>query len=63
VSDATLPPEEKYPDSIVGLWNEKCLLGARLEALLKPFCDKYQLRFDQVTVECHYSGVMVKVTL
>lgn len=58
-----LSSEEKRPDSIAGLWNDKLLLGSRIEALLKPFCEKYQLRSDQITVECHYSGVMVKVTL
>lgn len=55
--------EEKRPDSIVGLWNEKLLLGSRIEALVKPFCEKYQLRQDQITVDVHYSGVMIKVTL
>lgn len=56
-------PEEKRPTSITDLWNDKCLLGAQIDALLKPFCEKYQLRPDQVTVDCHYSGVMIKVTL
>lgn len=59
----TLASEEKRPDSIAGLWNDKVLLGARIDALLTPFCEKYQLSRDQVTVECHYSGVMVRVTL
>jgi hypothetical protein len=58
-----LTSEEKRPDSITGLWNEKLLLGAQIEALLKPFVKRYQLHMDQVTVDCHYSGVMVKVTL
>lgn len=58
-----VPSEEKRPDSIAGLWNDKLLLGSQIEALLKPFCEKYQLRADQIMVDCHYSGVMIKVTL
>jgi hypothetical protein len=58
-----VPSEEKRPDSITGLWNAKLLLGSQIDALLKPFCDRYQLRPDQVTLDVHYSGVMVKVTL
>lgn len=60
---APLSSEEKRPDSIAGLWNDKLLLGSQIEALLQPFVEKYQLRSDQITVVCHYSGVMIKVTL
>jgi hypothetical protein len=45
------------------LWKDKIQLGVDIEAVLKPFLDKYQLHGDQVRVDVHYSGVMVKVTL
>ena len=55
--------DEKFPDSLAGLWNEKLRLSSQIEALLRPFCAKYQLRMDQVVVECGYTGVYLKVTL
>lgn len=58
-----LPSEEKRPDSIVGLWNDKLLLGSQIEDLLMLFVEKYQLRMDQVTIDVCYRGVMIKVTL
>lgn len=57
-----VPSEEKYPDSITDLWNAKNQLGAQIDALLKPFCKKYQVHADQVTICFNHAGVFIKVT-
>lgn len=61
MSDAQLPSEEKRPDSIVGLWNDKNRLASQLDALIEPFLQKYQLRADQVEISFSHVGAFIKV--
>ena len=57
-----LTTDERSP-TITDLWNDRVILGARLDELLKPFIQKYSIRAEDVEITVHYSGVSIKVKL
>lgn len=43
------------------LWNDRNLLTAKINDLLKDFCEKYDLRPDEVTLVYNYAGFYLRV--
>jgi len=62
MSDAHRTNETKSP-TITDLWNDRLVLSAQIEELLKPFLQKYSIRAEDVEIGVHYSGVSIKVKL
>lgn len=54
---------ESQARTMTDLWNAKCLLGAKIDELVKPFLKEFQLQPQDVEINCNYSGCAVKIKL
>lgn len=55
--------EANQARSMTDLWNAKCVLGVKIDEVVRPFLKEFLLQPQDIEINCTHAGCLVKVKL